>query len=345
MANMTGASTSSHRDLYRDGTFKQRQLMKWRWAIQHRHHHAATNGATAISTEDIVFLNTLLTTLSFYRWVGNDFNLTKIGRAVRYLADETLFGDDLSNRARILLERWDNGNFTPGPIEDLFDDDFSSETGEDSDSADEGVVGSAAYRHVMRGIDVVLSATGRKTYMLDRSFDKRSADVFGANGLAVGDWWPYQICALRDGAHGSRMGGIHGRVNSGAYSIVISGGYEETDRDYGDRILYTGSRGEIIPNSPQVAPLTNATMSLIKSYQTRKAVRVLRSSKCNSRWAPAVGIRYDGIYRVMNYEIEEDHEGKPYYQFELQRILGQEPINTTRPDAKERTDFARVTGK
>ncbi|PWW72213.1 hypothetical protein C7212DRAFT_348078 [Tuber magnatum] len=346
MSNMTEGSSAAHRNIYRDGTFKQRQLMKWRWAIQSRHHHAVMNGATAISTEDIIFLDTLLTTLSFYRWVGNDFNLTKIGRAVRYLTDETLFGDDLSNKAKILLERWDNSNFAPGPIEDLFDeDDFSSDDREDSDSADEGVVGSATYRHVMRGIDVVTSANGRKTYMLDRRFDKRPADVFGANGLTVGDWWPFQICALRDGAHGSRMGGIYGRVNSGAYSIVISGGYEETDRDYGDRILYTGSRGEIVPGSQQVVPLTNATLSLIKSFQTREAVRVLRSSKCNSKWAPAVGIRYDGLYRVMTYEIEEDHEGNPYYQFELQRILGQESINTSRPNANERADFARVTGR
>ncbi|KAG0136932.1 PUA-like domain-containing protein [Tuber indicum] len=346
MSNVTEPSTAAHRNLYGNGTVKQRQLMKWRWSIQDRHHHAVKFGATAITTEDIVFLDTLLTTLSFYRWVDDDFNATKIGRAVKYLTDETLFGDDLSNRAKILLDRWDNGNFTPGPIEDLFDDnDFSSDSGEDSDSADENVVGSTTYGNVMRGIRVVTSANGRRTYMLDKRFPKRVADRFGGNGLTVGDWWPYQICALRDGAHGSRMGGIHGRVNSGAYSIVISGGYEETDKDYGDRILYTGSRGEIVPNRPQVAPLTNATMSLIKSYQTREAVRVLRSSKCDSRWAPAVGIRYDGLYRVMTYEIEEDHEGKPYYRFELQRILGQEPINTSRPNSRERADFARVTGR
>ncbi|PUU76034.1 PUA-like domain-containing protein [Tuber borchii] len=344
MSNMAEPSATNHRALFFEGTQKQQQLMLWRWSIQEKYKRAKELGATAIPTEDIVFLNTLLITLSFFRWVDNDFHLLKMGKAVKLLTDETLFGDDLSNRANILLERWDNNNFTPGPIEDLFDeDDFSSDAREASSSADEGVLGSAAYRDVMRGIIVTISSIGRKTYMLDKQFPKRAADVSGDNGLTVGDWWPYQICALRDGAHGSRMGGIHGRVSTGAYSIVISGGYQATDRDFGDRILYSGSRGEIVPNSPEEAPLTNATMSLIKSYQTGNPVRVLRSSKCHSKWAPSVGIRYDGLYRVLDYRVEQD-EGTRYYRFELKRILGQDPINKYRPNPKEVEDFRRVTG-
>lgn len=31
--------------------------------------------------------------------------------------------------------------------------------------------------------------------------------VIGHNGLTVGDWWPLQICALRDGAHGETEAG------------------------------------------------------------------------------------------------------------------------------------------
>jgi len=162
--------------------------MLWRWSIQEKYKKAKEEGATAISTEDIVFLSTLLTTLAFFRWVDNDFSLLKMGKVVKLLTDETLFGDDLSNRAKILLERWDNNNFTPGPIEDLFDeDDFSSDAREASSSADEGVLGSTAYRDVMRGINVVISVTGRKTYMLDRRFPKRAADVSGDNGLTVGE--------------------------------------------------------------------------------------------------------------------------------------------------------------
>lgn len=38
------------------------------------------------------------------------------------------------------------------------------------------------------------------------------------------------------------MAGIHGRENDCAYSLVLSGGYED-DIDNGDEFLYTGSGG------------------------------------------------------------------------------------------------------
>lgn len=52
---------------------------------------------------------------------------------------------------------------------------------------------------------------------------KRNHNRFGSNGLGVGEWWPFHICALRDGAHGSAMGGIAGSSRDGAKSIVIGG--------------------------------------------------------------------------------------------------------------------------
>lgn len=51
----------------------------------------------------------------------------------------------------------------------------------------------------------------------------RNTKVFGHNGLEVGTWWPRQICALRDGAHGSMNGGIHASKTQGAFSVVIAG--------------------------------------------------------------------------------------------------------------------------
>ena len=63
----------------------------------------------------------------------------------------------------------------------------------------------------------------RRVYrILDKSA-ARPCNVFGHNGLTVGQWWPYRICALRDGAHGATQGGIAGSVHGGAYSIVVSG--------------------------------------------------------------------------------------------------------------------------
>jgi hypothetical protein len=58
-------------------------------------------------------------------------------------------------------------------------------------------------KQLMRGIR--FTASGMK---LQEGYPgKRSADVFGNNGLSVGDWWPYQLCALRDGVHDSRQTG------------------------------------------------------------------------------------------------------------------------------------------
>ena len=77
---------------------------------------------------------------------------------------------------------------------------------------------------IMRGILVDTSGHGIRRG-LDPSFPARDPKVFGHNGLTVGQWWPFQICALRDGAHGASIAGIAGGENEGAYSIVVSGKY------------------------------------------------------------------------------------------------------------------------
>ena len=80
---------------------------------------------------------------------------------------------------------------------------------------------SSSYKGIMRGI--VISNEGNASYKLaDRSM-RVPANVFGHNGLQVGDWWPKWICALRDGAHGRTQGGIYSRLGVGAFSIVVSG--------------------------------------------------------------------------------------------------------------------------
>ncbi len=76
---------------------------------------------------------------------------------------------------------------------------------------------------IMRGILVTRGQRGR-VYIFDPAYQLRPAAVFGHNGLAVGQWWPLQKAAMRDGAHGSAQAGIHGRADDGAYSVVVSGG-------------------------------------------------------------------------------------------------------------------------
>ena len=45
------------------------------------------------------------------------------------------------------------------------------------------------------------------------------------------------------GVHRPIIAGIHGRENEGAYSIVLSGAYED-DKDYGEHFLYSGCGGK-----------------------------------------------------------------------------------------------------
>lgn len=81
------------------------------------------------------------------------------------------------------------------------------------------------FKHIMHGI--LISGESRRTYKLDPNYHTapRNYRVFGHNGLEVGDWWPLQLCALRDGAHGSAQGGIAGSATTGAYSIIVSSTY------------------------------------------------------------------------------------------------------------------------
>lgn len=74
---------------------------------------------------------------------------------------------------------------------------------------------------IMRGI--IVDTSGGKVKRSIEPSQIRNSKVVGHNGLTVGQWWPFQICALRDGAHGSMMAGIAGGENEGAFSIVVSG--------------------------------------------------------------------------------------------------------------------------
>ena len=48
------------------------------------------------------------------------------------------------------------------------------------------------------------------------------------------------------------MAGIHGRESEGAYSIVLSGGYDD-DRDEGGEFTYSGSGGRDLSGNKRTA--------------------------------------------------------------------------------------------
>ena len=72
--------------------------------------------------------------------------------------------------------------------------------------------------HLFRGIETK-SGTGKedrrfKSHIIQQDFaGKVSCNYVGAGNLVNGQWWPLQICAKRDGAHGEIEAGIHGQVS------------------------------------------------------------------------------------------------------------------------------------
>ena len=176
------------------------------------------------------------------------------------------------------------------------------------------------------------------TYKIDDRHQHISAKVFGHNGLAMGQWWPLQMCALRDGAHGMRMGGIAGSPTYGAYSIIVSGQYADLDADHGDRLYYSGSRSHD-NTDPDVPVLSDATKALQRSRENGKVVRVLRAAAGDSRLSPSVGLRYDGLYRVEREETKLNKKGGAYLRFRLERVAGQPSIDRSRPTVAERRDY------
>jgi len=188
----------------------------------------------------------------------------------------------------------------------------------------------------MRGIIVGRSATGHTSYKLDKTF-QRTFKVFGHNGLKIGAWWPKQICALRDGAHGSSQGGIAGTPEVGAYSVIISGGHGYEDQDYGGTVWYSGSgdrQGD--------QPLTNKNQALVRSVETRNPIRVIRCAKRSSQYAPSRGFRYDGLYDAVEYRQERGPSGFLIWRFKLVRLCDQEPIRLDVPSPRIVTNSLSV---
>ena len=207
----------------------------------------------------------------------------------------------------------------------------------------------------MRGIWIrKIKAT---SYLVDPNF-KKDFRVFGHNGLAVGSAWPMQLVALRDGAHGksclvfiydnmlltntlgARIGGISGTTNDGCYSIMVSGAYSDIDQDKGDIIKYSAP-GSLEADS--IADRTNTgTSALLRSIETERPIRVLRSSGGHWEGRPRDGIRYDGLYIAESSMEVTKKNGGAFIQFRLRRRDGQAPIDRSRPNLEERRPFALV---
>ncbi|KAH0833125.1 putative E3 ubiquitin-protein ligase UHRF1 [Lanmaoa asiatica] len=105
---------------------------------------------------------------------------------------------------------------------------------------------------------------------------------------------------MRSGVHAPSQAGIHGDAKEGAFSICISGGYED-NQDSGDKIIYVGSGGQDTKTRQQIADQSfddPPNQSLLVSSKTRRPVRVVRGTSKSNYYSPATGYRYDGLYVV-----------------------------------------------
>lgn len=218
-------------------------------------------------------------------------------------------------------------------------------------------VNDPAYQSIMWNITVTDGRT-RKYTLTDKSA-AMSCNKFGHNGVTVGQWFPFRICALNAGAHGATQAGIAGSEKTGAFSIVVSsecfelldvhrfhpdrclGDYDELDKDYGDTLLYSGSNSA--QNEDPANPvMTHATKAMQRSRLDNRPIRVLRTAGGKWRNCPAKGIRYDGLYRIVSEEIANNAKGGAYVRFELVREAKQPNMDLSRPTQAEKDVFDRL---
>ncbi|KAI9840232.1 MAG: hypothetical protein M1838_004153, partial [Thelocarpon superellum] len=154
----------------------------------------------------------------------------------------------------------------------------------------------------------------------------------GHRGFEVGDWWIEPACAYRDGmldeANSHVAVGIYG-----AYAIVMAKG-EETETD-NDTVKWKCTGKCIKPSSTGAGVL-----SLMSNMRNHTHVRLLRSWKLKSRWAPRGGVRYDGLYSVIGIGVKKT-DGITHFTFELTRAGDQPGMARAQlhPNADEYDDW------
>ncbi|KAG9599441.1 hypothetical protein KCU77_g3621, partial [Aureobasidium melanogenum] len=164
---------------------------------------------------------------------------------------------------------------------------------------------------------------------LDPKYSRKKGDFQGNGHLRNGQWWPTQLCAVRDGAHSATVAGICGRIGEGAFSCVMSGG-SYPNIDIGNEVWYYGTESDD-PSRP-----TDSTQHMIESCKSKTPVRVLRASKMITEgpndYKPAEGMRFDGLYKVVSYEVK--NLAKQVHLFHLVREPDQGPIRNSGPEIR-----------
>lgn len=164
-------------------------------------------------------------------------------------------------------------------------------------------------------------------------------------GVAVGTVFADRETVAEHRVHRALQAGIVGTKDTGAESIVVSGGYED-DEDYGDVITYTGHGGRDQNTGLQIADQTPDAVgnaALITSHLAAAPVRVIRGPDPKNPYAPATGYRYDGLFMVERTWQERGRRGFLVCRYRLTRIdpkagSAANPAATThRPELPEGT--------
>jgi putative restriction endonuclease len=140
-------------------------------------------------------------------------------------------------------------------------------------------------------------------------------------GYPEGSCFGTRLELSQAGLHRPMVAGISGSGRIGANSVVLAGGYEDTE-DFGDEILYTGHGGRDPETGCQVThqTLTRGNLALACNKLYGLPVRVIRGARQRSPYAPAAGYRYDGLYSVDEYWREVGKAGFYIWRFQLVKI-------------------------
>lgn len=191
------------------------------------------------------------------------------------------------------------------------------------------------------------NANGRWVANPDWLF-RRRGQYFGHGHLVNGQIFGSRLQLYIEGGHAATIAGIAGTARGGAYSIVM--GLHEPEKrnvyadvDCGEEIYYMSTALKPIPGElptnvidPADEALDNdedratrGAKALMRSFQTGEGVRLFRSWKLAEivPHRPEWGYRYDGLYRVVDYECLK--KGQQIYRFKMVRLRdGQGPLRT-----------------
>jgi len=157
--------------------------------------------------------------------------------------------------------------------------------------------------------------------------DSRIGKVKGVN---VGDTWQSREAVYDAKVHTNKFAGISGSRTNGAFSVVLSGGYED-DIDQGDVIIYTGTGGRDDKygcwggSQKQTRPQTfehDNNKALQISYRRKTPIRVIRGLGDPKN----MSYRYDGLYDVVEAKLAKGRQGHQICQFKFVRQKGQAPL-------------------